>query len=875
MVGVDIQSRIVEVLDGRRSQQPFVDELALTWAAMIDAFDRLRHVLVDFDKTVAANPNVPGVTRFHDAVAALVGRDGATRSSRADLLRGQIDAASRQLAAARTRIHRSTVNIGVIGGTKAGKSTFLRTVTNLPDSVIPTTRFNPTTAAASRIYHTTGSPGATLFLHTWQSFREHYLAPLHESAELGPAPTTAEEFRQYYYPHPGSADVGRTRADDYLRKLRSAQRSLASYAQLLQGSDRTISVDFADLRPFVAYPDLDRGDSDEHQPFHAVRSVRIEQEFPDVTATGLGLVDLPGAGEAGLDVDRQFLQQVRDEIDLLLMIKRGDRKGASFVGEDAYARDLADSARAGVPLSDFYLVVVNRDAENDPDGEYFANTVKRVAAVAQERSIRVLTADVIDREDVFVNVVRPVLDHLATRLTEMDRVVLQQARALAARVAAEIAEYADEALALAGHLSRLLPNQEDEFRNLAEQLRDNLAHDLAVLVDRYDGSLAAGRTDAALEAAISQAVGAARGWVHDGLGRGSREQWTQQILGRYVYGSLKTKQDEYYRAKTEITEIFGQIDVSLGESVQRLWDEIAEVLRERLTETLVPPGPAALQELLRTADNRQAAILRDALRQLCQLKVDYGSVVLRVTRPVIRGIHWDRRRAAAVTASVAAASAPSAPATAGTSANAAPATAATAYRPAATGWIRNAAGALVRAPQALPGQAVTPAPATPAARTTVPAGATQSVGDDQGEQETAKRGASELYDEVAAAVDRCITELDATLRQEARTMSRTLAAAADRFFDSAIRTVRSERDYERLCRLDQRAIWPDRFDGGAARLAAELSRVTQQANLVLAAADGIDHAAGRTNHAASRTNHAASRTNHAVGKTNHLDGPQP
>jgi len=70
-------------------------------------------------------------------------------------------------------------------------------------------------------------------------------------------------------------------------------------------------------------------------------------------------------------------------------------------------------------------------------------------------------------------------------------------------------------------------------------------------------------------------------------------------------------------------------------------------------------------------------------------------------------------------------------------------------------------------------------------------------------------------------------------------MARTLAAAADRFFDSVIRTNRNERDYENLCKPNQRSIWPDKFDGGTARLAADLSRAQEQARLALAATEAV------------------------------------
>ncbi|WP_327006633.1 50S ribosome-binding GTPase [Dactylosporangium sp. NBC_01737] len=811
MTETDIHLRINEALTGRRSQRAFVDQLSVGWSAMVGGLDRIVEMLETADRTVQQETGVPERARFRAAFDALL-RQGRGLAD----VRGRIGDAARQIDAATARVQRETVNVGVIGSTKVGKSTLLRTITNLPETVVPSTRFNPTTASASSIYHTEGKPSATLMLHTWESFRDGYLAPLHEQAGLGPAPRDIDGFRAYRYPAAGSNDAAGAKADDYLRKLDAAHRSLASYEALLLAGARTVTVPFENLRPYLAYPRKETGDPLNIQPYHAVRSVRIEQSFLDGAATRLGLIDLPGSGEAGLDIDRQFLQQVKSEIDLLVMVKRGDRKGASYLAEDSYTRNLADSARGGVPLDDYYVVVVNRDRANDPEGEYFDNTVKSVRDASQERNIRVLSADVADRDEVLDELLHPLLRHLATRLAEMDRAVVREALSVASEVAADIAAFAGDVLRDGRELAHLLPDQEDEFRTLAEELRNDLADDLSKLVDRYDASLVVGDAGRTLTEAITEAVGDARAWVRGGLGHGDRATWTSKVRGQYVYGALEAKQDEYYRAKAEITKIFSRIDPSLDESVQQLWDDVAAVLRARLTQELVPDGSRALHQLRVTAESRRAAVIADALQRLCELKEDYGSVVLRVTQPVIRGVHWDTAPAAFAS--------PPPP-------RAVPRPVAPQPQPVP--------------PQPVPPQPVPPQPA-PAAATTgsqwvvMPDGSRRRVSrsvtptagqdpDAQGFQRTAKVGVDGLYDELTAVVEHCIAELETALLAEVRLMTRTLAAAADRFFDSAIRTNRSERDYENLCRPNLRSIWPLRFDGGNARLAADLERLQEQA----------------------------------------------
>ncbi len=89
------------------------------------------------------------------AEQAIVAREIEAEPGAAEIrdLQQAIAALTPDLVAIRNRIDRDTVNIGVIGRAKAGKSTLLRTITDLGEEAIPSTELNPTTAARSRILH--------------------------------------------------------------------------------------------------------------------------------------------------------------------------------------------------------------------------------------------------------------------------------------------------------------------------------------------------------------------------------------------------------------------------------------------------------------------------------------------------------------------------------------------------------------------------------------------------------------------------------------------------------------------------------------------------------------------------------------------------
>ena len=202
------------------------------------------------------------------------------------------------LVAIRNRVGRDTVNIGVIGRAKAGKSTLLRTITNLGTEAIPSTELNPTTAARSRILHSPGRAEAEITLLTWDEFRDSYLGPAgsRDAGCDGPVPPTPDAFAGHRYESMqqlshGERDEGLLSKQKFLERLHCAQDSFPSYRPLLTGRERKVTIgQLTELRPFVAYP-LDP--ANKHRPYHAVRDIRIFCEFPEVDVENLRLVDLP------------------------------------------------------------------------------------------------------------------------------------------------------------------------------------------------------------------------------------------------------------------------------------------------------------------------------------------------------------------------------------------------------------------------------------------------------------------------------------------------------------------------------------------------------------------------------------------------------
>jgi len=407
---VDIQQQINAALAGRAGQRDFVDKLVSNWNALAESFKTVVTSAAELARS-SASAQAPdqGHAKLFDSLGRYFATDSDWRKQTAELV-DKLDEATDLIGVLRERVHRETINIGVIGLTGAGKSTLLRRLSGLDEDHIPSNRYVSSTATPSRIFNEPreAKDRAVLHLHTWPTFRDEVLKPLHEKARLSAsAPALIDDLRSFPYPEAaGEREAG---AERYYRKLREARDSLPSYEGMLRGGDQ--EIDLERLRPYVAYP---ADEKSRERPYHAVKSVDIYCHFPRIGGVSLGLVDLPGSGEAGLDVHKRFLTDLKNSTDLVFIVKRPSKSPSTDPDWDA--RQLADDASAGVRRSDFAYQVINRD--RDLEDDYFEQAKERAKADSAQLGIDVRVCDIegAEAEQVIDAVLMPTLNHLAERL---------------------------------------------------------------------------------------------------------------------------------------------------------------------------------------------------------------------------------------------------------------------------------------------------------------------------------------------------------------------------------------------------------------------------------------------------------------------------
>ncbi|MEU0642786.1 hypothetical protein [Streptomyces umbrinus] len=477
-----------------------------------------------------------------------------------------------------SRFTRTTVNIGVSGAARMGKSTLLQSISGLDDNQIPTGHGIPVTAVRSRIFHSPAVRRAELEMHSPESFLTAVISPLHAALDLSPAPRTVAEFRDWVYPeaHPD------TRHRVLLTRLRELHSALTSYEPLLTGGVKTVPLE--EVRPFVAYPtheEISKAGERVERAYAAVREARIECAFPHEHVARIGIVDLPGLGEVVADAERQHVAGLRNEVDAVLVVKRSSDTSSFFDETDTAGLGLLDEVRGFVRSTGEFAYLVHN---TDPDKPHLAENLRgdllrNVNGGEPDRFFTVFETDVRDPERVGREVLGPLLKRMAEGLPVMDAEVLAGTRTQASSVRdrtrlqlTDLRRALDQVARRAG-----VPEEVNEAK--AAQLRSTIARRLRVLVAELAAEAHGSVLDQGFGEAVEKAYEDVVGWIQDGFGRGP-DAWKEEALACMITEghAAAFAGPEFSRIRVEISRRFAALDDFFTARLTAAWDRTAAVL---------------------------------------------------------------------------------------------------------------------------------------------------------------------------------------------------------------------------------------------------------------------------------------------------------
>jgi ribosomal 50S subunit-associated protein YjgA (DUF615 family) len=542
------------------------------------------------------------------------------------------------------RLNRPTVNVGMVGRARMGKSRFLQSLTGLSSEVIPDGSGGFCTGVPSLITHVPGAQStAEVFLHDESSFLAQVVAPYFTKLELGDPPVSASEFgRQPLPPAPSDAPA----VTSMYAHLAAFHDNYPAYEKLLRTASPLRIDRQEEIRSYVAQDNKDG--SRQYHAFRAVRRVVVRTGFRIPDVEGLGVIDLPGLGDTNLGDEQALLRALRDDVDVVLFVRKPAAHGDDIQNFDIELYTLALEALPEIPMSRRSFMIINHHRSTDETQDNLENARRYQAKVAVS-AIQVVSAQIVDcagTEEVLA-AFDPVIEHLLAHADEFDRQLTAGCLARAAEIHGRLLRLSDRA----GRIAALAELNSRSGYRVFQELFNRSYVQLTGAVESIRKRLEADRNkaDGTFATAVEEVVRKAKA----DTGIPSEDEIEDRINKEYgtrsiAYGKLLTE------ARTHLSRHFLELDVALAKRVAEMKHEVAEALaRDGGLRPLSPrTGRGFLEDLAKCAapedespdgmppeeDNE----LRYGLSMLADFELSYRGFIQHRIRPQLEGMHADR-----------------------------------------------------------------------------------------------------------------------------------------------------------------------------------------------------------------------------------------
>jgi len=311
---------------------------------------------------------------------------------------------------------KDTINIGVAGIARSGKSTFLQTVSGLNKDVIPTSDGGFCTGAKSIIYHHEGEPYAEVEYYTSDEFiKEAVKKALKEIGIEENFPNTLDEFEKN--PLPQCPGDNKSKKMELYNKLKIVHDNFKSFKHFLNRGVEKISID--QVINFVAKTN---NEGKAIHEYNAVKTVRIYTPFQTAKIKKLALVDLPGLDEIAPSIKERLVASLKNEIDIILTIRKPDSGGDDWRNNDFGIFELLSEY---IETEKMFVVLnkLDNDANLKQVNEMKFKALEQQKDKNNKRSIvfnELFTASCKSREDIDEKVLIPVLKFLENNILRLD-----------------------------------------------------------------------------------------------------------------------------------------------------------------------------------------------------------------------------------------------------------------------------------------------------------------------------------------------------------------------------------------------------------------------------------------------------------------------
>ncbi|MEE4355369.1 MAG: dynamin family protein [Desulfococcaceae bacterium] len=365
------------------------------------------------------------------------------------------------------RFRRDTVNIGVAGAARQGKSTLLQRISGLKDTEIPTSDELPCTGAKSRIFHSEGQPHAKIDFYTENEFLKEIIHTYFDRLHLS-KPSSLDSFSKPLPPPNDKDSADRNLYNAMYDRLKRIHSAFPSFREYLSKPAEVLEL--KDIPEYVTQ-------SDGRTKYLAVKTANIYTKFPQQDVSGLCLVDLPGL-EAAQGHEKKLADSLEHEVDAVILVKKPSPEGTQYDSDDYKVIDLIDHAVREVELADWLFLVLNLldKGSNEKQVQLLKNDPPKTLS-----RFNILTGNCKEPEQVEKQVFSPVLTHLEQNLKKIDSKFVKTLSEKMKGISDRISKTVEDSK------GKLKPDQGDEmqaeYQNLAEEFFDNVKETVEELID--------------------------------------------------------------------------------------------------------------------------------------------------------------------------------------------------------------------------------------------------------------------------------------------------------------------------------------------------------------------------------------------------------
>lgn len=392
---------------------------------------------------------------------------------------------NKELRILKERAGRATLNIGIVGVPKQGKSTFLQALTGLDEATIPTGN-DYVTGACSYLRHDQNVPAGDAYAiitpYTEQEFLFEVIKPFCNIFKLDISSVSELP----YLDLPDNSSMTETNK----RILERLERLKADYTEykcwLGQPSFR---IEKNQIRQFVAQ--CDEECKVKYTNWYAIKKAEIHCRFPQEDIGNIMICDTPGLGDFTPGAKKALLEKLGADMDVIFFLKRLTTGDQTISERDTEFHDVVKEANPLFDVRDWAYMILNCGNGDTPESFFLENLRTKLPTRQGVHCIDCKQKEEVSRgvDTILSDIVYqiPNLDEKLMRSYYTQINELKLALASVKDCAGRVFPRAGDPTGIGNKVDTIIASVFKKFEELQEELRNSsssIAADLAKIIKR-------------------------------------------------------------------------------------------------------------------------------------------------------------------------------------------------------------------------------------------------------------------------------------------------------------------------------------------------------------------------------------------------------